>query len=73
MESSVNFIGIEDDGDATNICTLQSDAGPSSITFGNVVTVYNDGRVEVHEGVGTDEAARAFWQAVREAAPGFLD
>ena len=49
-----------------------NDCGPTSITFGNAVTVHQDGRVEVHEGIGNDEAAIAFWDAVRAVAPGFL-
>jgi ArsR family metal-binding transcriptional regulator len=37
-----------------------------------VVTLYPDGRVEIAEGHDVDEAARAFWEAVRSMVPQYF-
>ncbi len=47
---------------------------PNTITFfpdgGHPVTLYPDGRVDIPEGVTTDDAARSFWDAVRSMGMG---
>lgn len=43
-------------------------AGPngSTVTIAGCCTIYEDGKVELREGLSLDEASRAFWTAISQ-------
>ena len=45
---------------------------PTTLKIFDAITIHRDGRVEIDPKYTTDEAAKLFWQAVKNMAPDFL-
>lgn len=46
--------------------------GPTSLVFPDMFTIYPGAHVELADGVTLDDAAQAFWDAIRRMAPNLV-
>lgn len=70
MDEITNHVSIDIDRGLT---LSLSNMMPVYLDFMGVVKMYRDGRIVIAEGNTPDDAARAFWEAVRRVSPEFLN